>query len=344
MSRPQTTRIPSSIQEPAPTGYRFLRRLTLAVMVGYLLTMLVFVAVSFAAERRMYYTETYQHLDETLRVLASVLNSGSGHMENALRKAELALEQQTKAAHRVMVVDREGRILATGHSNLMGRFLPQVFSLRPYASSDRPWRHGRTEAGRWLASSIPLSGGAGGSQLVLLRSGQNIDQFVRMFMKFHGLHLVITALVFLLLFKVIGRRFVREPLRSLISLIHDVESGKLTARPSQDLEDELAWMGRRFSHMGHTLQETIEQLVRAEKYAAVSMVAFRAAREMQVPLEAMNRHILYLEGLAENDINMRVIGSSLREDRHHLLNVLARLKAIEPPESGDANSVAQPVS
>jgi len=343
MSSQQTTRVRSSVQEPAPTGDPFLRRLTLAVMVAYLLSMLVFVAVSFAAERRMYYMETYQHLDETLGVLASGLSTSSGSMENALLKAELALEQQTKVAHLVMVVDSEGRILATGHSNFRGRILTQVFSLRPYTSSGKPWRHGKTEAGRWLASSIPHSGGAGGSQLVLLRSGQNIDPFVRMIMKFHGLHLVITALVFLLLFQVIGCRFVHQPMRSLISLIHDIESGKLTARPSQDLKDELAWMGRRFSHMGRTLQETIEQLVRAEKYAAVSMVAFRSTREMQAPLEAMNCHILYLEGLAENDINMRVTGSSLRKDRQHLVNVLARLKAIEPRDPHDSNSLSQPV-
>jgi hypothetical protein len=53
---------------------------------------------------------------------------------------------------------------------------------------------------------------------------------------------------------------------------------------------------------------------------------------MHGPLESLKRHVLYLEGVASSDPDLREVAHALETDRRKVVDVLLRLKEIQPPE------------
>lgn len=312
----------------------FHRRLVLSVLSLFLLTMFLFIGASFVSERNLHYRETYEHLDETLGILFAVLHDLNDRNElsaEALHGLEQQLEQRTAVDHRIFLTDSDFTIIMSSNADLVGRSLSVEYSLKPYGSLESPWVTASAEDMRWLASSLEPEKNVSRHKVFLMRSGVNIDRFIRRFLGLHGLHILATIVLFVLVLELIGARLVRRPMEKLADLIQDVERGKLGSESGSKRDDELAWFARRFTSMGKSLTEMIERLVRAEKYASVSVLVFRIAREMRGPLDSLNRHILYLEGLAENDEALDKVVVDLRRDRQAVVEVMARLNEIEPP-------------
>ena len=181
-------------------------------------------------------------------------------------------------------------------------------------------------------SSTPHAGSVvTGITLVLMRSRSGSEEFVGNFLGLHGLHTAVTLVLFTVVLHVIGRRYLRRPIERLVDYLEKLESGDFRAEPEVLRDDELGWLAHRFTQMAMKLKEVVQRLVRAEKYATASVMAFRIAREMGEPLGSLKLHILFLEGLAEEDEEIMRLGNTLRVDRQKVVDVIRRLNEIEPP-------------
>lgn len=319
-----------STQDPeVPRG--FTRRLILGVNAVFLITMGVFLAASFQAERSQHYRETFEHLDETLGVLSTLPGVSASPTPDAIRTVENSLQKRTGVPHRVLTT-LGGVISGSTEGELIGQEVDAVLDLRPFEGSDSGRAVLSLDGEEWLLSSLPLEDSEGGGQILLLRARSASEGFVAKFLTFHGVHVVLTVMAFVVLLKFLMDRYVRRPIEQLARHVQRVEIGEFQTAPWISGEDELAWLAQRFTAMGTKLKATVEQLVRSEKYSSVNAVTFRMARELKPPLERMKRHIVELESVAQQQPDLRRLASQMRADREKLLEIIRHLREIEPPE------------
>ncbi len=325
-----------STSERVPRGSRSLAaRLTLYVNVVFLGNMAVFLVAGFRAERTLHYRETFHHLGETLGVLGIDPSTSHPPLPEDLAAIEAKLARYAGVAHRVLVLDATGTVLASSVPGQIGRTFGHSFQIEPA----KPW-HGqgtlvRQGTVRWLAvSTTALTGEPGLLAVVLLRSRPGTDEFVARFFGLHAVHAIVAIPLFALLVTWIVRARVRAPIVRLAEHIERIEQGRFEGDEAPVSEDELGWLGRRFTAMGTRLRESVESLVRAEKYATVGAIAFRVTREMAAPLDAIGRRLVMLEAVAYRDDEVGRLCTELSADRARLIEVVKRIQEIEPPESG----------
>lgn len=289
-------------------------RLILVVNGVFLVTMAIFLSLSYAAESRRSFDLTSKHLDETVGVLASQpLADGV-----EIAEIEHRLSSRTGVAHHVLVVGPGANIRRSSDPSLLGRDFESQFGLGAEISNNP----------EWLAAEAALEASED-LRVVLLRMRAGEEQFLRSFVALHGAHVLVTMALFTLLLQLAGNCYVRRPITRLAHLVERLERGEhaLPAAPLHD--DELGWLEGRFARMAESLHVTTRRMVRAEKQASASAVVFRIVRELEAPLRSMDRHTAYLEGLSANDPELRRVEEEIREDRRHVLDALRRLVEIE---------------
>lgn len=321
--------------DPIPGGFR--RRLIIAICLLFLVTMGVFLTASFSSEKDLHYRSTFAHLDETLGILSMQLGGSQSIPPQVFTDLETRLEERSGVSHRVIYVDSELTVLGSSDPQIVGRNMKKVYRTQRYQTASSNWIIATRGDAAWLASSVPVpSPDVADGRVFLMRLRRGSERFVGQFVGLHGTHIVVTLLLFGVVLYAFGVRYVRRPIEQLAAHVREVEAGEFVPSRPVPRDDEIGWLARRFTHMGTTLRDTIQRLVRAEKHASVSVVAFRIAREMSEPLEALKRHILYIDGLAEKDAEIRAVSESLRKDRQNLVDVIGRLNEIQPPEENAA--------
>ncbi|MFQ5527863.1 MAG: HAMP domain-containing protein [Thermoanaerobaculia bacterium] len=313
----------------------FARRAIAAVVLIFLLTMVVFLWAAYRSERSLHFEETFRHLEETSAVLSLLPELRDQPTAAGLAGLEERLAQRTDIPHRLVITESNFDIAASSEDPASGGDIRKTFSLVPYGSPDSGRAIGRDEDGRWLAASLAL----GDKKLFLMRSRSGSEGFVGRFWGIHGLHMAVTVILFVVLLGFLGRRYVRLPIEQLAAHIRRVESGEFESHPESYANDEFGWLAKRFTHMGLELKRVVARLVRTEKYAAASAVAYAVATEAMEPLNSLKRHVTYLQGLAKDDRDLSTVASSIDKDRRELVLAVVRLEKLGPaPEGVEVNS------
>jgi HAMP domain-containing protein len=301
--------------------------LILLVNLVFLAIMAVFLSVSFLSERAQHYQDTFAPLEETLGVISLMPEISPSASPDVIRDLESRLGEHTGVPHRLLVA-ADGKISASSEEDLLGRDYRSVVDLTPVAGKDLHRGLARISGTDWLVS---FQGGED-SGLFLMRSRAASEGFVSKFLTLHGVHLILTVLAFVLLLKFLMDRYVRRRIEQLVRHVQRVEMGEFRTAPQASGEAELAWLAERFTRMATQLQTTVEHLVRDEKYSSVSAVTFRIARELKAPLGRMERHLLELESVAQQEPDLRRLAAEMRRDRESLIDAIRHLREIEPPE------------
>lgn len=304
----------------------FARRTTTGVLLIFLITMVVFLWAAYRSEQSLHYMETFEHLEETSAILSLLPELQRPPTPGELADLEKRLAERTSTPHRVLVTQPNFYIASSSDASLIGKDIRIQLNLVPYGSLNSDRATGQDSLGQWLASSAPLA--AQGQRLFLMRSRSGSEGFVSRFWGLHGLHIGVTVLLFLVLLKFLGERYVRRPIEQLAAHVQRVEAGEFLTQPERYERDEFGWLAGRFTQMGLRLKETIERLVRNEKAAAAAAVAYQVARGAVEPLESLNRHITYLQGLAREDSGLRKVATSLDNDRQELIAAMIHLEKL----------------
>ncbi|MFQ5720745.1 MAG: Glu/Leu/Phe/Val dehydrogenase dimerization domain-containing protein [Acidobacteriota bacterium] len=295
-------------------------------------------------EREMaWIADTYKsaHPDD-LNHLASVTGKPvatagiRGRVEATGRGVQYALREFFRhpdgIAHRLLVTDMQNRIVESSFPDLIGRDVEQALTLRRYGTASRPWSLATLGDDSWLVSSGRLDRGDQRYRLFMMRLRRDSDRFVSGFLGLHFAQIAVTLVLFFTVLHFLGIYYVRRPMEELAFLIHRVEQGDFRSFPDNHRKDEFGWLAQRFTRMGSRLQDLLEHVVRVEKRSAAGMVAFRIAREMSMPLLSLERHILYLEGLAATEPAIANIGTALRRDRETLVEIIRHLNGVREPQ------------
>lgn len=304
----------------------FVRRTTTSVLLIFVVTMAVFLWAAYRSERHRHYEETFEHLEETSGVLSLIADLAGSTAQTDLEALEARLALRTRTPHQVIIVGPDSEIVASSRRSLLGEDIRASLHLVPYGPLESGRAVARDAAGPWLASSVSLDGL--GNRLFLLRLREGSEGFVRSFWELHGLHVGITMLLFFVLLKFLGERYVRRPIEKLAGHVQRVEAGEFLTQPERYEPDEFGWLAERFNQMGLRLKETVEQLVRSEKAAAATAVAYQVAIGAMEPLESLKRHITYLQGLAQKDPDLERVATSLEKDRQELVLAMISLEKL----------------
>jgi HAMP domain-containing protein len=321
----------TSGRESVPTG--FTRRLITVVDLIFLVTITLFLVVSFISEQRIHYRETFEHLEETLGILSMLPHFSPVASSTAISEIEARLWERTGVPHRVLVADGDFAVEASSNPKLLSRDLRDSLELEPLGSGESGRGFASGLGDEWLVASVsPAANRESGGTAYLMRSRRGSEQFIGQFLGLHGLHILVTLALFAGLLRMFGARYVRRPIDQLAAHVRKVEAGELDSELSISGDDEFTWLADRFTQMGKTLKKAVEKLVRIEKYTTASGMVWRVAREMHDPLESLKCHVLFLEGIASNDPDLREVADALERDRKKVVEALVRMNEIQPPD------------
>ena len=322
----------SGSPDPIPRGV--VRRITIAVILVFLVTMAVFLRLAFMSERNLHHRATFEHLEETLAVLSILPELRGEPMGDGLSMLEGRLAQRTRIPHRILLADAALSIVGSAESELVGNDIRSTYGLEPHDAPDASWAIGSTDDGSWMAVARPH--GETGDVLYLLRLRRGGDGFAVQFWRVHGPHVVATVLLFALVLHSLGKVLIRRPLEQLGRHVQRLEAGEFWSQPEVYRNDEFGWLAKRFTQMGRRLRETVEKLVLSEKAAAAGATAYRVARQAVEPLARMKRHVAYLEGLAGKDPDLRRVVASLEKDRWAIAGAVILLEELDLGAAADS--------
>ncbi len=329
-------------REGIPHGLR--RRLTTAINLAFLATMGIFLAASYDAEKDLYLRIAFAHLDENLGLLAAHSWATDANQRETPGMIEQRLQGAAGVAHRVLFTNDDFGIVQASDPALLGRDVRDVYKLSPYGNRPNRWFIASADGVKWLISSLPLTGSqaSGRGRLYLLRTaGQTDTAFAGAFLRVHGLHIIVTLILFTGLLYYLTNRYVRKPIEALATHMSAVETGNFRSPVTEPGSggNELEWLGRRFTRMGTNLRDTVTKLVRAEKYATLTMVVLRLAHELEEPIRNLERYTASLDRTAEKIPALKEAAAAIREEKTKVVAVIQRLRAIEPP--GENTSSAE---
>lgn len=317
-----------------PIPMTFVRRMTRMVFAVFLVTMLVFLVAAYRAETRLYAQGVFEHLEETSAVLVALPEVEAVSSAPWLADIERRLAAHTGVAHRVVVTDSEFTIKGASNKAEAGEDIRQLFGLEPFSTSGLSRATGHSEDVSWLVSS--QSFGSRGQLLFLMRSNDARSGVLKRFLGLHVLHVGVTLVLFFVLMRFLGERFIRRPIQLLAAHVRRIEAGEFESHPEIYEDDEFGWLAERFTEMGLRLRESVRSLVRMEKLASAGAVAYRAARESAAPLYDLRNQIAFLEAAVEPDDEAILrIARSLKKDHRLLVDAVVGLQKMTRPDDGE---------
>ena len=285
--------------------FKFGLRWRLNLLIGIVLvtTMSLFEALNLRNERRMLIDARAQHFEELAQHLGWVLrNGGSQDQQNLVFNYERAINGEGQWAYRVLILDRQGQIMAGSNSELLGTVVDLQTMLKSYDklpgnSPAQVFVQGVTQ----MFVTLPLvvridQSGAGEKSLVVLISGplDDIKESLKSSLMTHVAHFLITALAMALVTNLALSAFVLRPIRRLLAGMRRMERGEWTRDLPVRTNDEVGKLTRGYNALGRNLETKVRCLVRAEKLASVALVAIHLNRELKKPIERIRGSADYL--------------------------------------------------
>ena len=246
---------------------------------------------------------------------------------------EQHLAARSGVPHRLVVTDSDLTITDASNTAAVSRDIRELYRLESSATSDLSRGVGHSEGASWLVSSQPF--GSAGRRLFLMRSSDERAGIVKRFVGLHLLHGGVTLVLFFLLLRFLGERFIRHPIQRLAAHVRRIEAGEFETSSETYENDEFGWLAERFTEMGLRLHQTVRSQVRTEKLASAGAVAYRVARESAEPLNDLRRQITVLEASATDDLALTKIARSLKADHQRLVDAVVRLQEVSPAETAE---------
>jgi HAMP domain-containing protein len=319
-------------RKQAPWGpFPLFLKLNLAIGVSFLLTMGVFLLLAYRSERAF-------QIDHTTRLMRAALASialsvdGNG-AETRLATLQEGLDAAGSHRHRLYLVDREGRVLASRDPRDHGRLLAEIFSTPAHRAREADWAlvsNGRTT---WLQVGRPVSDGRA---LYLLLDWSHVAGNLRGFWTSHSAHVFVTLAIFSALLWLISHRFIHAPLLALVAATKKIEMGIWAPGLEVHTRDEFGWLCARFNEMAERLKANVDRLVRVEKYASAAIIAIRVGRELREPLVHMRRHVSTMTELFGDERMISMIAVDLDRSLLEIDRVLRGLSDIRHPDEWHA--------
>jgi HAMP domain-containing protein len=308
--------------------YSLLVKLNLTIGVSFLLTMALFLFLSYRTETSFLVDHSVRLLNSMLAVITATLPEGLPQGFDEIEKLQQRLDATGVHRHLLLVVGADGRVIRSADGGQVGKrfaeLFPRVVTTRmpqgaALVSSGAAW---------WLRVHRPA---AGGNDLYLLLHWGHTDSSLRAFLTIHGIHVLATLAVFFLLLWLVTDRFVRRRLLDLLRTIRRLEMGRWDSDAGTPGRDELGWLQERFREMALKLKGNVDSLVRAEKYASAAIIALRVAREMTSPLAAMRRELRSMSSEDDMTQAQAVAIAGLDRSVRDLEGSLRRLTDIRHP-------------
>ena len=315
--------------ERMPWGkYSLLVKLNMAIGISFVLTMAVFLFLSYRAERSFQLDHTVRLLHSTVEVMAAGFTGGDPPKADQIRILQERLDAAGVHHHMVFVVDPSGRIIGSAAQSQSGEKLSDLFP--------------RSDGGRMPPGGALVSDGSAwwlrvdkalpnGNVLHLFLHWGHVASNLRTFWALHGVHVLVTLVVFSLLLWFVMERFVRRRLVSLLKAIRRMEMGRWDSDPEELSRDEFGWLHERFREMGQRLKENVDRLVRGEKYASAAIIVLRVAREMNGPLASIRSDIQSLSSDADLTDGAAAIIADLDRGVRDIERCLGKLTKIKHP-------------
>ena len=285
--------------------FKFGLRLKVNLLIGaiLLLTMSLFEALSLRHEKQMLIDARSQHFEELAQHLAWVLrNDGRQDQQSLVFNYERAINGDGKWEYRVLILDREGQIVAASNPALIGTVMNEQTMLKSYEkrAGNGPGQvfvQGTAQMIVTLPTIVRSDGsGVDDRSLVILISGplDDIRESLKTSVITHVFHLLITAVAMAAVTNLALSAFVLRPIRRLLAGMRRMERGEWTNDLPVRTTDEIGKLTRGYNALGRNLEIKVRCLVRAEKLASVALVAIQLNRELKKPIERIRGSADYL--------------------------------------------------
>lgn len=138
----------------------------------------------------------------------------------------------------------------------------------------------------------------------------------------HFAGLVIGFVMISLIFLVSGEKIINAPLRELINVMKNVESGDLSVRVEESRKDEFGYLSGAFNHMIDALDSAkkeierchIQQMEKAAKLASLGEIISGIAHEIKNPLAGISCAVqVFHSELSEDDTKKAVVTEVLNQ-------------------------------
>ena len=315
--------------ERMPWGrYSLLVKLNLTIGISFVLTMALFLLLSYRAERSFQLDHTVRLLHSTLEVMAPGFTGGVPPEADQIRILQDRLDAAGVHHHLVFVVNRSGWVIGSASQDQVGRKLSDLF---PRSDGGRVPPGGTLVSDGsawWLRVDKPLPNG---NVLYLFLHWGHVASNLRTFWALHGVHVLVTLVVFSFLLWLVMERFVRRRLVSLLKAIRRMEMGRWDSDSEELSRDEFGWLHEGFREMCQRLKENVDRLVRGEKYASAAIIVLRVAREMNGPLASIRSDIQTLSSDADLTDGVAAVIADLDRGVRDIERSLGKLTKIKHP-------------
>lgn len=301
-------------------------KLNIAINSAMIITMAIFLALAYYNEKRTLIRDSTRHLEELLHIMPARFDVREDREKylGDITEWETKITRHSGYRHKIIISDGKSYVLAGGEGKSAGRNLYGAFL--PFPASELGNKHvvSSSEGSGWIVAKKEVEFYRRAvlekkGIMYLLESYDYIEKNLSRFWKIHAVHVAVTFASFIILINFITARYIRRPIRQLLEAIRVIELGIWHVSPQIDSKDEFNWLKKRFSEMGSRLENTVVQLVRAEKIATGFLTSRKLFKEINPLLNGIKANIECLKNL-EDDPNayeekLRNIESDLKRIR-----------------------------
>lgn len=321
--------VEKSSEERTWGKFSLLVKLNLTIGISFLLTMAVFLSLSYRSEREFQIDHSTRLLGAVLEALATQIPDGRSPDAEEIGALQARLNGSGVHRYRLFILSPTGRVVAAGERHDQGRLFTELFPRHADALARSGGALVSDGKANWLLTSKSLNGTG---TLLLLLDWRHIASNLRSFRAIHGTHLLATLALFFLLLWIVTERFVRARLRGLQRAIQQIEMGRWDAHLEVGSRDEFGWLYSRFKEMAHRLKENVDRLVRVEKYASAAIIVLRVGQELKGPLNAVWSNLSSLAELAHREPAVGPIAADLRHNWQQVDASIRKLSEIQRPQ------------
>lgn len=279
-------------------------KLNIAINSAMIITMAVFLALAYYNEKRTLIRDSTRHLEELLHIMPAGFNvqEDRGKYLADIAEWETRITRHSGYRHEIIISDGKSYVVAGSEDKSDGGNFYSA-SL-PFRASELRNNHvvSSPEGSGWIVAKkevefyrrdVPEKKGT----MYLLESYDYIEKNLGRFWKIHVVHVAVTFASFIILINFITARYIRRPIKQLLEAIRVIELGIWHVSPQIDSKDEFNWLKERFSEMGRRLENTVIQLVKAEKLATGFLTSRKLFKEINPLLNEIKANIDYLKNL-----------------------------------------------
>lgn len=307
------------MNRPFALGLRW--KLNLLIGTILVVTMGLFVSLDLYHERKSLITSRSQQLEEIAQHFGWLVQSGHGQDPQSLvTDYEHSINSYKKSQYRVLLLNASSEVIASTNPRLKGTIMDEPSLLQRFAkeASDAPTKIFLEDTAE-IVVTLPIVARSPKpnemrTELTVLISAalDDIGDSLRTSLFTHTFHLLITAVAMTLAINLALSRMVLQPINKLLTGMKQMQQGEWTSNLPVKAKDEIGDLTQGYNALGRNLEQTVHQLVRAEKLASVALVAICLSRDLKKPIRKIREGIQFLSRQITFDVETaRTVGCML---------------------------------